>query len=143
MAKPNIAILDAAIYTRLSGDLVSTYAKAVYAGYVPPGNIPTASDKPVVSFYTSLTRDPTFGGDDAVVSVEVYIIAHAEATHADAVTAIGRVLGDGSTYGLHRWVPTVSGLGTNPLVEIDEARGLWDDTHIAYVLRFETYAAEG
>lgn len=142
MSKPILANLDVAIYTRLNTDLVSTHASACYAGYIPPDNMPGKTDKPVVVFDASLTLNPTFTSDDADITITVYIVSHGEYSLISLASVAARVMGNGSTYGLSRWTPTVSGIGTNPLVNVDQTRGAWDDTHIAYVMTFTTYVAE-
>lgn len=144
MAKPNVYTAMTAVYNRLNGDLVSTYAKGVWSGHVSPGEMPTSSEKPLVVVAYSFERDPTFTTDDGWLNFDVWIVQHVDATPADRATVVGRIIGDGSTYGLLRWTPTISGIGTNPIEPNgQEADGPYDDQHVAAVVPFRVYLAEG
>ncbi len=144
MAKPNVYSAMTAIYSRLNTDLVATYAKSVWSGHVAPGNMPTSSDKPIVVIAYTFERDPTFTTDDGWLNFDVWIFQHVDATPGDRATVVSRVIGDGSTYGLLRWTPTISGIGTNPIEPAgQEADGPYDDQHVAVVVPFRVYLAEG
>lgn len=144
MAKPNHTTGAAEIYTRLSGDLVSTYASSVWWSVAPDGELPGESDKPMVVFDAEANHDETtFDTDIARLRVDVYLIRHARGSVADMVTLINRVIGDGSTYGLNRWAPSISGIGSSPLRIVNSRGGTTETNHAVVELSFDTLFSEG
>jgi hypothetical protein len=130
--------LDSAIRTRLATALVSTYASAVWAWRIPPGTLPAVGAKPIVAFETRLTREPTDNNDSARMDIEVVVIDHIDNAPSQSQSAVEQVLAQ-----MHRWVPTVSGIGTSAIAEVEQVRGEWDETHIAHVISYETIVSEG
>lgn len=144
MALPNHTTGSAEIYTRLSGDLVSTYASSVWRGVAPEGSLPGESEKPMVVFDVDADySDTAFDANIARLDITVFVVRHAKGSVSDSDTVVGRVIGDGSTYGLDRWTPTITGIGENPLRLVASGEGQYDTDHAASVLRFETWISEG
>jgi hypothetical protein len=144
MSKPSHVTAATAIYSRLSSDLVSTYASAVYRSIAPEGAMPGPSDKPLVVF--DMEADyaaTTFATDIAAIDIGVYVVRHADGSTTQADTVVGRIIGDGSTYGLHRWTPAIAGIGETPLRIVSSGEGNIDTEHAVQVLRFEAWLSEG
>ena len=138
MAVPDHTTIAAQVYSRLNGQLVSTYASKVWRGMAPSGSLPDASTKPIVVFETNAEFEETDSTDDAFIRITVYIIRHATRARSEADTLVGQVLA-----ALHRWEPTISGIGTNPLRRVSGGDGQFDTEHAAEVVVFETFLAEG
>lgn len=143
MAQPLLHTIESAIYARLNGDLVATYAGSVWSGNAPPDKMPGQDDFPIVVFEAGCTADDTDSANVSFVTVRVYVISHTDASREAMRTVGARVYGDGSTYGLHRWKPTISGVGTSPIAVTNQDKGSWDETHISELYTFETYITEG
>lgn len=144
MAIPNHTTAAAAIYARLNTDLVSTHASSVWRAAAPQGQLPAEADRPMVVFEIDADYgDTTFADNIAGIAVQVWVVAHTAAARSQSDTVVGRVIGDGSTYGLDRWKPTVTGIGTTPLRLVSSGEGQYDTDHIAHVMRFETWLSEG
>jgi len=144
MAKPNVYSAMEAVYNRLNEDLTLTYAKSVWSGHVSPGEIPKCDEKPIVILSYSFDRDPTFDSDDGWLNLEAWVLHHVDAPPSDRETVVSRIIGDGSTHGLLRWVPAITGIGTNPFEPNGtEQDGPYDDQHVAAIIPFRAYLTEG
>ncbi len=137
MAVPDQTTIAAQVYSRLNGQLVPTYASAVWRAMAPEDSLPGASDKPIVVFATDADFAETDSTDDAAIAVTVYVIGHARALRSEMDTLVGQV-----SAALHRWTPTIVGIGTNPLRRVRGGDGAWDTEHVAETMTFETFFAE-
>ena len=131
MAVPDHTTIAAQVYSRLNGQLVSTYASAVWRGMAPADSLPDANTKPIVVFETNAEFEDTDQNDDAAITVTAYIIRHATRARSEADTLVGKV-----SEALHRWEPTISGIGTNPLRRVSGGDGQFDTEHAAEVIVF-------
>jgi len=143
MARPNHTTGAAQIYSRLSGDLVSTYAKGVWRDMVPAEDLPAVDDKPVVVITQTIDMtDTTFGENVGRADIVIYVIRHAHGSASDLDTVVTRIVGDNSTYGIDRWAPTVSGIGTTPIQYLDSGGLGSDPDHVSHEIRFQTWYSE-
>lgn len=138
MAVPDHTTIAAQVYSRLNGQLVSTYASAVWRGMAPADSLPDANTKPIVVFETNAEFETLFAADNANITITAYIIRHATRARSEADTLVGQTLA-----ALHDWTPTISGIATNPLRRVSGGDGQFDTEHAAEVIVFETYLAEG
>ncbi len=142
--------LNATVYNRLAADLVPTYAAGVWEGNIPPQHMPKADTLPVVVFGCSIEDQSTDDADDVNMVIEILTLTHVDADRDTMRTVEERIQGNADpgtdtppTYGLHRWVPTVLGLGTSAFRRITAATGGRDDTHIAQTFQYGAYVSEG
>jgi len=138
VAVPNHTSIAAAIYARLTTELVSGYAIGVHRAAAAPAQMPTSSQMPAVIFTTSAEYEDTDATSDAQVSVTVYIVRKADGSAAYSDSAVGQVVA-----ALHRWTPTVSGMGTSPIGRLSSGDGPFDTDHVADVIEFGTLLSEG
>jgi hypothetical protein len=137
VARPNHTTGAGEINTRLTADLVPTYAKQVWRAAAPEESLPGESELPIV-VYTA-NADYTGSTDDYLVGnleVVVFVIRHAKANPAQSDTVVGRIIGDTTTHGLYRWAPTISGITASPLDLEDSGDTQYDVNYVADVLRF-------
>lgn len=138
MGVPDHTTIAAAIDTRLSAELKPTYASEVWRGMAPEGSLPKQADLPIVVFETNATFEETDSNDDAFITVTAYVIRHERRARSDSDALCGQL-----SAALHRWQPTITGIGTNPLRRVSGGDGQFDTEHAAEVMVFETYLAEG
>jgi hypothetical protein len=109
-----------AVHARLDDHLVTATARAtkVYVGIIPPGAIPDdTATKPVVCIRARTERSQDGFKFDAVNFImQVMAIVPLSAGSNELELVMQGVYGDATPgsqtaplYGLHRWVPTVSG----------------------------------
>lgn len=107
-----------AVITRLTSDLVGTYASAAYAVNVSTSEMPSESDTLpiIVVSSTAQTGQDGTGHDSVIYEIRVTGIIPRQRGTATLDTTMGRVYGNSTPtgnvagdYGLQRWRPTITG----------------------------------
>lgn len=129
-----LAKVEKAIEARLSADATLTALGPVFLSFVPEGQA-----RPYVCVTVSLDNlDMLFGERNNVanllITVEVY--ADRDGGVTTPQTMMDRVYGDESSYGLHRWTPTLEGKWLSDAIHLESVAPIHDEETLAYSMRF-------
>lgn len=131
-----ITKIEKAIYERLTGDSTLTGLGRVRMAYAGEGTA-----KPYVVVTVAIdSLDMLFGTNanvaNVIVTAEVYVDRSASSAIETAQTMLDRLHGDESTFGLHRWKPTLEGKWIADALHLESVQPIHDENTLAYSMRF-------